>query len=95
MASDFTHENVVNLTADRRSILNLYRALIALRKQHAALVGGSYRSITAQGDVLLYRREVQERVSLLISGNTHPNCTLVPYATVEEVEQFIASSLGR
>jgi hypothetical protein len=38
---------------------------------------------------------VQDRVSLLISGNTHPNCTLVPYTTVEDAEQFIASSLGQ
>jgi len=57
VASDFTHENVVNLTADRRSILNLYRALIALRKRHAALVSGLYRAVAAQGDLLLYRRE--------------------------------------
>ncbi|MGC2086520.1 MAG: alpha-amylase family glycosyl hydrolase [Bradyrhizobium sp.] len=57
VADDFTHENVVNLTADRRSILNLYRALIALRKSHAVLVSGSYRAIAAQGDVLMYRRE--------------------------------------
>jgi alpha-glucosidase len=57
VADDFTHENVVNLTADRRSILNLYRALIALRKNHPVLVSGSYRAIAAQGDVLMYRRE--------------------------------------
>jgi alpha-glucosidase len=57
VAKDFMHENVVNLTADRRSILNLYRALIALRKQHAVLVSGSYRAMAAQGDLLLYRRE--------------------------------------
>ncbi|MGJ4993125.1 alpha-amylase family glycosyl hydrolase [Bradyrhizobium sp. HKCCYLS3077] len=57
VADDFTHENVVNLTADRRSILNLYRALIRLRKTHRVLVTGSYRPIAAQGDLLLYRRE--------------------------------------
>lgn len=57
LADDFLHENVVNLTADRRSILNLYRALIRLRKQHAVLVDGSYRAVAAQGDILLYRRE--------------------------------------
>jgi alpha-glucosidase len=62
VAADFTHENVVNLTADRRSILQLHRALISLRKQHAALVSGSYRSVTAQGDVLLYRREGEGEV---------------------------------
>jgi nucleoside 2-deoxyribosyltransferase len=43
--------------------------------------------------VLLYRRELEKRVSLLISGNTHPNCTLVPYTAVEDVEEFIAARL--
>jgi hypothetical protein len=42
--------------------------------------------------MLLYRRELENRVSLLITGNTHPNCTLVPYANVEEVEAFINTS---
>ena len=36
--------------------------------------------------ILLYRRERQAKVSLLITGNTHPNCTLVPYEDYEEVE---------
>jgi nucleoside 2-deoxyribosyltransferase len=39
--------------------------------------------------VLLYRRDWANRISLLITGNTHPNCTLAPYATVEEVESCI------
>jgi hypothetical protein len=34
--------------------------------------------------ILLYRRAAEKMVSLLITGNTHANCTLVPYATVEE-----------
>jgi hypothetical protein len=45
--------------------------------------------------VLLYRRELEKKVSLLISGNTHPNCTLVPYTTVEDAEKFIAGCLGQ
>src|SRR5271156_5142171 len=44
--------------------------------------------------ILLYRRDLEHKLSLLISGNTHPNCTLVPYTTVEEAEKFIAGSLG-
>jgi nucleoside 2-deoxyribosyltransferase len=43
--------------------------------------------------VLLYRREREKTVSLLITGNTHANCTVVPYATVEEVEAFINTSI--
>src|SRR5690348_2160978 len=43
--------------------------------------------------VLLYRRDVEKRVSLLITGNTHANCTLVPYATVDEVEAFLNANV--
>jgi Nucleoside 2-deoxyribosyltransferase len=50
---------------------------------------------TSKKVVLLYRRDVEHRVSLLITGNTHPNCTLVPYATVQEVEQFVTRNIGR
>jgi hypothetical protein len=50
---------------------------------------------TSKKVVLLYRRDVEQRISLLITGNAHPNCTLVPYATVQEVEQFVARNIGR
>src|SRR5277367_6771042 len=43
--------------------------------------------------ILLYRRELEQKVSLLISGNSHANCTLLPYVTVDKVEKFIAGSL--
>jgi alpha-glucosidase len=56
LSDDFAHENVVNDQADERSILSLYKALIALRKQFPALVTGDYVPIAAQGDLLLYRR---------------------------------------
>ena len=44
--------------------------------------------------ILLYQRELEQRVSLLISGNSHRNCTIVPYASVEEVEKFITENFG-
>jgi alpha-glucosidase len=56
VAGDFVHENVVNLDADFRSILNLYKALIDLRKKLPHLQSGDYVPIGAQGDLLLYRR---------------------------------------
>ena len=43
--------------------------------------------------ILLYRRELEQKVSLLISGNSHVNCTLMPYATMEEAEKFITGAL--
>src|SRR5580692_11581215 len=48
---------------------------------------------TSKKVVLLYRWEAQRNVSLLITGNMHANCTLVPYDTVEEVKQLIARNL--
>jgi 2'-deoxynucleoside 5'-phosphate N-hydrolase len=43
--------------------------------------------------ILLYRREVERKVSLLITGNTHENCILLPYATVEDVEKVLLSNV--
>src|ERR1700693_1865556 len=57
VADDFVHENVVNLDADSRSILSLYKALIGLRKKLPQLVSGAFVPIAAAGDLLLYRRE--------------------------------------
>jgi alpha-glucosidase len=68
LASDFAHENVVNLDADTGSILTLYRALIQLRKQLPQLASGSYESVAAQGDLLLYRRRA-EGEALIIALN--------------------------
>jgi alpha-glucosidase len=57
LADDFASENVLNLEADARSILGLYKALIDLRKKRPQLVSGDYVPIAAQGDLLLYRRQ--------------------------------------
>ena len=57
LAGNAAHENVVNLAADARSILSLYKALVRLRKQRPQLVTGSYVPVVADGDLLLYRRE--------------------------------------
>jgi hypothetical protein len=43
--------------------------------------------------VLLYRQDMEKKVSLLITGNTHANCTLVPYSTVEEIRSFISGTV--
>ncbi len=40
---------------------------------------------TGKKVILFYRTESADRISLLITGNTHPNCTVAPYRTVEEV----------
>src|ERR1700722_4717757 len=44
--------------------------------------------------ILLYRRELKSKVSLLITGNIHANCTVASYATFEEVEGFVIRNVG-
>jgi alpha-glucosidase len=65
LADDFPHENVVNLDKDSRSILNLYKALIDLRKKLPQLVSGDYVPIAAEGDLLLYRRQSEGKAVMV------------------------------
>jgi nucleoside 2-deoxyribosyltransferase len=43
--------------------------------------------------VLFYRRAVETKISLLITGITHPNCSLVPYSHLDEIEDWIRYKL--
>jgi alpha-glucosidase len=73
LADDFAHENVVNHEADQRSILSLYRALIALRKRVPALVTGDYVPVAAEGDLLLYcRRSSQGSTMIALNLGAEP-----------------------
>src|ERR1700750_1897813 len=76
VADDFLHENVVNLDADARSILNLYRALIGLRRKLPQLMSGDYVPIAAEGDLLLYRRQSEgEAVVVALNLGAEPVST--------------------
>ena len=68
LAGDYAQENVANLEADTVSILNLYKALIALRKKQPQLVTGGYRPLAAEGDILLYQRE-SDGAAVLVALN--------------------------
>lgn len=48
------------------------------------LLGGSHKKV-----ILFYGISEKDKISLLITGNTHPNCTLVPYSTLAEVESYL------
>lgn len=52
------------------------------------LLGG-----TLKKTILFYNRAVERKISLLIVGNTHPNCMLVPYAGLDGLEELVRSRL--
>ncbi len=45
--------------------------------------------------ILFYNIQPRDKISFLITGNSHPNCTLVPYSSLAEVEAFIKDHVGR
>jgi nucleoside 2-deoxyribosyltransferase len=44
---------------------------------------------TATKTILLFERDAEHRISLLITGNTHPNCVLAPYSHLGELEELV------
>jgi len=57
LADDYECANVAAERDDPRSILTLYRRLIALRRATPALETGAYRPLAATGDLIAYVRE--------------------------------------
>ena len=48
---------------------------------------------TTKRTILLYQREAERTISLLITGNTHPNCLLIPYSKLEELEVLVRKAV--
>jgi 2'-deoxynucleoside 5'-phosphate N-hydrolase len=44
---------------------------------------------TEKKTILFYERSAEQKISLLITGNTHRNCILVPYSRLDELEELI------
>jgi alpha-glucosidase len=56
MSHDHAARNVKALGSDQRSILNLYRRLIRLRREHAALSVGCFVAVRAAENVFAFER---------------------------------------
>jgi alpha-glucosidase len=61
LAADWQVTNVATLRQDPASLLNLVRALTALRRQEPALALGNYHTLAIESDVLIYAREAGSR----------------------------------
>lgn len=48
---------------------------------------------TTKKVMLFYRRDPEKKISLLITGNKHPNCAVVPYSSFGEIETVIAGAV--
>src|ERR1700746_168322 len=44
---------------------------------------------TTKKTILFFERDAEHRISLLITGNAHPNCVLAPYSHLGELEELV------
>lgn len=91
--ADWRERNVTRQEGDPRSILNLYKALLSMRKDSAALHLGDICGVTAQDDVLVYeRRHAEER--LLVALNLGQESARVTIDETVRVTQVLLSTAG-
>jgi nucleoside 2-deoxyribosyltransferase len=45
--------------------------------------------------VLYYKRDVETKISLIITGITHENCCLAPYSDLDELEIWVRNNLSQ
>lgn len=44
--------------------------------------------------MLLYHRDGHGKITAMSNGNTHPNCTVFQYNTLDEVREFLQGRIG-
>jgi alpha-glucosidase len=93
ISDNFRIENVETELRDPSSICNLYRRLIAARRQRPALSAGSYRRILAERDLLFYMRQAGgERILIALNLGSNPISALLPTDFVSG--RVLVSSFG-
>jgi alpha-glucosidase len=70
---NYLEKNVATARDDRTSIYHVYRKLVAARRSHPSLAIGSYRPVVANGDLLLFVRELaDERMFVALNLGQEP-----------------------
>jgi alpha-glucosidase len=89
---DDRSRNVEQQAANERSILQLYRGLIALRRHEPCLVEGGYRPFRARNDILSYERFLGDtRISVGLNTTGEPR----RWHRDERGERLISTHLDR
>jgi alpha-glucosidase len=79
VAANYARQNIAEQSGDPGSIYRLYRRLLALRREQPALWQGSYRPISASGDLLLYMREFEgDRIFVVLNFGSEPTAVALP-----------------
>ncbi|NEM98525.1 alpha-amylase family glycosyl hydrolase [Pontibacter burrus] len=87
----YSRVNVEKEKQDPFSMLTLHRRLLELRKQEPALSTGSYVPMSADGNVLAYRREHEDTKLLIVLNLGHTTCYYEPEKLHLEGEVILAT----
>ena len=82
LAADWRENNVEAQRRDPRSMLSLVEALLRLRRAEPALSLGSYRTLSVEGDVLVYARQGLGK-AFVVALNLTPEPRAVAFARGE------------
>lgn len=76
---DAEERNVEKERQDERSILHLYRRLIALRRTNSAIAIGGYSTRLVDGDLLVYERSYcEKRILVVLNFSDRPKTCRLP-----------------
>lgn len=81
VSRDYLSKNITTQQQDPDSLLLLYRRLIALRQQHAALMCGKYMPVFANNQIVVYYRKADSSKTwfLIVLNFSHrPYCYTLP-----------------
>jgi len=93
LGSTFDKDSVVDQRRDKTSMHQLYRRLIDLRRKRAALLFGSYGTVLAGGNLLVFTRKLG-RERLLIALNFGDEPIAASLASGELAGRVLVSSAG-
>ena len=95
LGSDWQTRNVTSQSHDSRSLLQLYRALMALRRQQPALNEGAFEAFGPAGDVLAFARVMHaQRLLILINFGASP-CSLPESLVPRPAKVLLSTYLDR
>lgn len=91
--ADYARMNVQALRAQPQSLLNLYRALLDLRRQHLALSSGSFTLISSDADTLIFERSLRDERLIVALNLDHEPQPLLDH--LAEAEVLLSTSMDR
>jgi alpha-glucosidase len=95
LSHDASARNVEILKEDPRSILNLYRNLIQLRRSHLALSIGDFQYLHTEGELLVYeRRHSGERLLVALNFGRDPR-PLPLFGDATKARVLLSTNLDR